>query len=189
MHWLLGFPGEVYGFGIQLFMSSLILVLFVPPSMYIFMVVFYKMKLTSVFEVRWSQYIRFVRTHQVQRCLLVVPGIPIWVKIHPSVCCLHFYFTNGPVNGSVSVRSIHCLWSFFWFQTVAVCDWSWIVCFDVYFHGKIFHATWIITWRRLLWSVKCVQLNVFRVGSKLLCGRMCFNLWWLCWGCLPFCIR
>ena len=49
--WFIGYPAEVYGFGTQIFMSTCIFVLFVPASIYIFMIVFYKMKLTSVYEV------------------------------------------------------------------------------------------------------------------------------------------
>ena len=48
---LAGFPAEIYGFGTQIFMTSIVGMLFIPPSIYFFMVVFYKLQLTSVYEV------------------------------------------------------------------------------------------------------------------------------------------
>ena len=48
----LGYPAEVYGYGTQIFMNSIVVIITVPPSIYFFMVVFYKMQLTSVYEVK-----------------------------------------------------------------------------------------------------------------------------------------
>lgn len=46
-----GYPAEIYGYGIQIFMNTVTFVLVVPLSVYFFMTVFYDMKLTSVYEV------------------------------------------------------------------------------------------------------------------------------------------
>ena len=55
---VLGYPAEIYANGIQIFLMTLQSLFFVPVSTYMFISVFYKMKLTSVYEVR--QHVIFV---------------------------------------------------------------------------------------------------------------------------------
>ncbi|ODN04385.1 Sodium-coupled monocarboxylate transporter 1 [Orchesella cincta] len=47
---VLGYPAEVYGYGIQIFTNTISFLVVVPFSVYFFMTVFYKMQLTSVYE-------------------------------------------------------------------------------------------------------------------------------------------
>ncbi|CAL8115700.1 unnamed protein product [Orchesella dallaii] len=47
---VLGYPAEVYGYGIQIFTNTISFIVVVPFSVYFFMTVFYKMQLTSVYE-------------------------------------------------------------------------------------------------------------------------------------------
>jgi len=47
-----GYPAEVYSFGIEIFMMTMVASVFIPLSAVTFVPVFFNMKLTSIYEVR-----------------------------------------------------------------------------------------------------------------------------------------
>ncbi|XP_035714440.1 sodium-coupled monocarboxylate transporter 1 [Folsomia candida] len=97
---ILGYPAEVYTHGIQIFMITIMSTICIPLSTFVFVKVFYKMKLTSVYEylelrfesitVRWLASFTFiVQVLLINGVVLFAPaialeailGVPVWQSV------------------------------------------------------------------------------------------------------------
>ncbi|OXA44023.1 Sodium-coupled monocarboxylate transporter 1 [Folsomia candida] len=89
---ILGYPAEVYTHGIQIFMITIMSTICIPLSTFVFVKVFYKMKLTSVYEVGGYEFLSFtfiVQVLLINGVVLFAPaialeailGVPVWQSV------------------------------------------------------------------------------------------------------------
>ncbi|CAG7817718.1 unnamed protein product [Allacma fusca] len=117
---ILGYPAEIYAHGIQIFMMTIVSSVFIPMSTYLFVYVFYSMKLTSVYEylelrfnslgLRWLAAMTFIiQVVVVTGVVLFAPsialetiaGLPIWASVAGIGICGTVYTSIGGLKAVV----------------------------------------------------------------------------------------